>query len=67
MNNRQKFLSLDQPQLPNPKKVLASDGSIEDVYHKTLSAYQNDINQLQEINRTRREVSNRIVKAQNLL
>lgn len=64
MNNRQKFLSLDQPQLPNTKTALASDNnhSIGDVYHKTLSAYQNDINRMNEMNRARKELSTRLMK-----
>ena len=67
MNNRQKFLSLDQPQLPNTKTALASEPSIGDVYHKTLSAYQNDVNQLNEINRTRKELTTRVMKQQYIL
>lgn len=62
-NNRHKFLSLDQPH----KTTMGSEGSIDDIYHKTLSAYQNDINQLNEINRTKKEISNRLMKHQNLL
>ena len=46
---------------------MASDGSIEDVYHRTLSAYQNDICTLNEINKTRREISNRIAQHTNIL
>ena len=66
-NNKHKFLSLDQPHLPNAKTTLGSEGSIEDIYHKTLSAYQNDINTLNEINRKGQEIGARIMKHQNLL
>lgn len=65
--NRQNFLSLDQSRMPNAKTTLCSDKSLEEVYRKTLSAYQNDVNQLNEIERTRKEISNRILNHKNIL
>lgn len=41
---------MPQHPVPHQSVTLGSEGSIGDIYQRTLSAYQSDINQLHEIN-----------------
>ena len=49
-HKKQNFISLDQSKPLNQTNINQSDGSLGEIYEKTLSAFQNDLNYLQEIN-----------------
>ena len=59
-HKKQNFISLDQSKLLNQTNVNQSDGSLGEIYEKTLSAFQNDLHYLQEINQTREEIGARL-------